>query len=284
MRLVERQHITHTHPQFEYCRNITHLSKNLYNAALYVNRQHFFQTHSYYSDIGIINEFTRSDNVDYRALPSKVAKQTIRQVHKDFTSFFKLLKLKQKGEYDKKVHIPGYKDKDGYTVVTFPKESLSKKPVYDAEHDRYTHTACSRDTKFKFSFSSQHKDVDCIRIIPQQDGYYFILEVVYTVKTPQYVPDNGKYASIDLGVNNLLAVFFNFDAEALLVNGKPVKSVNQYYNKKKAKLQRELFACHNTIALDDECCNQQYSSNQLRRLSRMRSNKINDMLHKASRF
>ena len=288
MRLVERQHITHTHPQYEYCKNITHLSKNLYNAALYVNRQHFFKTHSYYSDISIINEFTQNDNVDYRALPSKVAKQTIRQVNKDFTSFFKLLELKRKGEYDKKVNIPGYKDKAGYTLVTFPKESISKKPVYDAENDQYKHTVCGRDAKFKFSFYSQHKHVDNVRIIPKQDGLYFILEIVYTVETPQYVPDNGRYASIDLGVNNLLAVFFNFDTDALLINGRPVKSVNQYYNKKKAQLQKELFACHNTIVNTDEygndCYEQQYNSNQLRQLSMYRTNKINDTLHKASRF
>lgn len=288
MRLVERQHITHTHPQYEYCKNITHLSKNLYNAALYLNRQHYFKTHSYYSDISIINEFTQNDNVDYRALPSKVAKQTVRQVHKDFTSFFKLLELKRKGEYDKKVNIPGYKDKKGYTLVTFPKESISKKPVYDAENDQYKHTVCGRDKEFKFSFYSQHKHVDSVRIIPKQDGLYFILEIVYTVETPQYVPDNGKYASIDLGVNNLLAVFFNFDTDALLINGRPVKSVNQYYNKKKAQLQKELFACHNTIVNSDEygndCYEQQYNSNQLRCLSTYRSNKINDALHKVSRF
>lgn len=287
MRLVERQHIRRNHRDYEYCRKITHLSKNLYNAALYSSRQHFFDTKEYKGDYAIINDFTKENNGDYRALPTKVAKQTVRQVHKDFSSFFSLLKMKLQGKYDKSVKIPSYKDKSGYAVVTFPKESIGKKPLYNPEKGMYIHTVCGRDKNFRFSFHSSHKNIDSARIIPKQSGDFFILEVIHSVEEPPLVEDNGRYASIDLGVNNIMSVFFNCTSESMLINGRPVKSINQFYNKKKAKMYGELSLCQN-ISVENGRGYQNkakhYDSKRLRKLNSDRNNKINDSLHKITRF
>ena len=273
MRLVERHYIKKSHNSYEYCKNITHLAKNLYNAALYTNRQQFFHTGEYYNDFSISKQFTKENNPDYRALPTKVAKQIIRKVHQDFQSFFALLKSKQSGAYNKKVKIPSYKPTDGYTTVTFPQESISRKTVYDKNSKLYQHTVCTRDDDFRFNFISKIENVDNVRIVPKDNGTYFIIEVVYTVKDTDYKADNGRYASIDPGVNNIAAVFFNFDEESLLINGKPVKSVNQYYNKRKSAIQRNLQICNGT-----------YISSRLSYLYKKRECKINDMLHKITRF
>jgi putative transposase len=73
-----------------------------------------------------------------------------------------------------------------------------------------------------------------------------------------------------LGVNNLCAVAIN-KVDGFLINGRPLKSINQFYNKRKAKLQSLL-------------PNKQKWSKQLSKLTNKRNNKINDYLHKTSKY
>ena len=73
-------------------------------------------------------------------------------------------------------------------------------------------------------------------------GNHIVLEVLYEVEEPALLEDNGRYAAIDLGIDNLCSVSSNC-CNSFIINGKPVKSINQYYNKKKAKLQRRVKKC-----------------------------------------
>ena len=97
-----------------------------------------------------------------------------------------------------------------------------------------------------------------------------MIEVVYQVKEKTH-HDNGKYASIDLGLNNLETVAFNNGSKPLIVNGRPLKSINQYYNKKKAQYQSRLKENKRT-------------SKRICTLTNKRNNKVTDYLHKASRL
>lgn len=287
MQLVERHRVSMHNDSYDYLRMITHYAKNLYNSGLYRVRQHFFATQSYLSFPQLAKMLTREDQPDYRALPTKVAKQVLRNLHSDYTSFFALLKLKKNNEYDEDVRPPRYKKKDGYAVVTFPKEAISKKVSWDNKRGMYKHVVCGRDNIFRHAFYSQYKDIDCIRIIPKYDGLYFVIEIVYTKSTVPVTADNGRYASVDLGINNLLAVFFNFNTHALLFNGKPIKSINRYYNKQKADSQRKLRACRNTVSYirNEELCHKDmYTSCKMKRRSEKRSNKINNELHTLTRI
>ena len=63
--------------------------------------------------------FKETNNDDYRSLPSQTAQQTMRMVDSNFKSFFKLLKMKQNGKYNKKVQIPKYLDKEGYFTLSY---------------------------------------------------------------------------------------------------------------------------------------------------------------------
>ena len=58
-----------------------------------------------------------------------------------------------------------------------------------------------------------------------------------------------------------------------IVNGRPLKSINHYYNKKKAKLQSQ-----------QKKNNKQINRNKLRILELKRKNLINNYLNKASRL
>lgn len=273
-------------PDYEYVKMVTHLSKNLYNSGLYRVREHFFQENQYLSYPKLARMLVQENQPDYRALPTKVGKQTLRKMHQDYTSFFKLVKLKNDGKYDKNVQPSKYKKKDGYTVAVFPKESISKRVTYDEQRKLYAHTVCVNDDTFRHTFYSRHSSIDCIRIIPKYDGMYFVVEIVYTQQLPPQVSDNGRYASVDLGINNLMAVFFNFNTEALLFNGRQVKSINQYYNKQRATIQRMLSSCHNTVSFgkDGKSYHKvRHNSNRINSLSAKRTRKINNELHAISR-
>ena len=107
-----------------------------------------------------------------------------------------------------------------------------------------------------------------VRIIPRNNHY--AIEVVYQVKEKEH-HDNGKYAAIDLGLNNLATVAFNDGSKPLIVNGRPLKSINQYYNKEKAHYQSKLKG-------------NKHTSKRIWALTNKRNNKVTDYLHKASRL
>jgi len=111
-----------------------------------------------------------------------------------------------------------------------------------------------------------------VRIVPQNQ--IFCVEIVYSITindTP--LQDNGRIMSIDLGLDNLATIVTNTGLQPIIVNGKGLKSTNQYYNKKNAHYQR----------IAKQMNNKNYT-NRLHRLTRKRNFKIEDALHKISRF
>ena len=114
--------------------------------------------------------------------------------------------------------------------------------------------------------------INQVRVIPK--GQSFCLEVVYSISVDSELrSDNGRYMSIDLGLDNLATVVTNTGLNPIIVNGKGLKSDNQYYNKKKAHYQ--------SVAKQ---MNKQNCTNRLYRLTQKRNLKVEDYLHKASRY
>lgn len=111
-----------------------------------------------------------------------------------------------------------------------------------------------------------------VRIIPRNNHY--IIEVVYEKQELELKIDNNRYLSIDLGLNNLATCCSNINGfKPFIINGKPLKSINQFYNKElsfyKSKLEKE---------------NKIKKSKRISRLTNKRNNKVNDYLHKSSRI
>ena len=119
------------------------------------------------------------------------------------------------------------------------------------------------------AITSKDQIKEC-RIIPKSSHY--TIEIVYEVQEKEITLNENK-ASIDLGLNNLICLTTNTGTRPLIINGRPLKSINQYYNKKQAELKAQLKKNHN-----------KYSSKRLRKLILKRDNKIKDYLHKSSRF
>ncbi len=124
--------------------------------------------------------------------------------------------------------------------------------------------------KTNIQFKTKQKNIKQVRIVPKNN--YLVLEVVYEATIKELLKDNKRYMSIDLGIDNLTTCSSNV-SKSFIINGKPVKSINQYYNKKKARLQSEL-----------ELKNKKKSSKQIQNLTLKRNNKIKDYFHKASRY
>ena len=246
MNLVERHIIKRNNIHYKELRNLLHLSKNLYNATLYEIRQYYFQNKKYLSYIDINRKFALENNIDYRALPAQVAQQTMRMVDKNFKSFFE---SRKKGI---KAKIPKYLDRQGYFELIYTNQIFSNK------------SRIVKLGKSNIQFTVLHDNIRQIRFIPYNG--YIIMEVIYSKQEKEY-KHNNNMMGIDLGIDNLATCVSNVLKHPIVINGKPVKSMNQYYNKKLAE----------------------YSSNKVNKrlknsLNLKRQNKLNDYFHKSTRY
>ncbi|ONI38754.1 hypothetical protein AN396_10085 [Candidatus Epulonipiscium fishelsonii] len=249
---VRRQVLKRTDKRFNELDNICFLSKNLYNATLYEMRQSYFKTKMYLKYETINKKFTPENQVDYRALPAKVSKMTQMLAEQGFKSY---REKKKKG--DAKARLPKYLVKDGRQVVNYTKQALSFKKK-----------GCVKLSRTEIYIEIGELDVNFVRITPR--GNHIIVEIGYEIEEKE-IQNNERYASIDLGINNLATITSNV-FKPFIINGRALKGINQYYNKnlaiQKSKLEK--------INLK--------TSKKVKNLHIKRNNKINDCLHKATRL
>ena len=228
MILIERHIIKNNSFEYNELDNLCFLSKNLYNTALYRIRQHYFNTGKYLNKFQLINQLTKEKQVDYIALPRKVSQQVIYQVDQNMSSFFELLKLKNKGVYSKRISLPYYKEKFGRNLLIFTNQAISKKQLE-------TNKIIKFGKNIQTTIHTKKELVQQVRVVPHGNDYIAV-EVLYNKPEQQTKIDNHRYMSIDLGINNLCTLGTNCkEINNIIINGKPVKSINQYYNKQVAK-------------------------------------------------
>lgn len=258
--LVEKQIIKSSNPLYKELDNLCFLSKNLYNVTLYTIRQHYFDTNKYKSYFSIVSDFTKENQVDFRALPAKVSRYTIRLVDQNMKSFFALLKKKQANQYTNPVHLPKYLDKTkGRQVIRYNKQSLSFKK------DGFVKLSKS---DIEFQTKVPKNEIQYLELVPC--GNHVKVLIGYYKTKAKLETKQKKIASIDIGQNNLMTVTSNV-FHPVIYNGKPIKSVNQFYNKIRAKEQSELKKVNNVNW-----------SQKLGRLSLWRENQINNYFHKVT--
>ena len=259
MNLTEEECIYPTDERFDLIKELCHLSKNLYNASLYDVRQYYFETKSYRTWQSQVPIFTKIKNPDYYALQSNVAIEVIRQVGQQFINFF--------NDTNKKKRIPKYKDKNGYNLITFNNKTISKQIDFDEDKQLYTYTLCKKSYNLKIK--STKPNVKMVKFVYNEANDLIKCFKIYEVEQPKLKKDNSRYFSIDPGLNNIVSIYNNIGIRPLLYNGRPIKSINQYYNKANAKLKSELPT-------------NVKSSKRLKQLSFKRNNKIDYEMHKIS--
>ena len=268
MYLTLKQQVKHlSKKEFKNLKYLCHIAKNLKNQAIYNVRQHYFKNKKYLSYNENYKILKNSEN--YKKLNSNMAQQILKEVDESFKSFFALLKLAKNGQYNGKIKLPNYLDKDGFTtlVIGFVRLKDDMLIVPYSNSFKKTH----QEVKVKLPSVLKDKKIKEIRIIPKQHSRYFEIQYIYEVEEIQRELNKENVLGIDLGIDNLCTCVTNTGA-SFIIDGRKLKSINQYYNKINAKLQ----------SIKDK---QKIERTTLRqkRITRKRNNRINDYLSKAAR-
>lgn len=269
---VEKHVINKNHPYYAMFCEFTHQSKNLYNHANYLVRKEFVESGKWLRYHALCKLLRHDiDYPDYADMPAaQSAQQTLRLLDANWKSFFKSVKdwSKNKDKYSGRPKLPKYKPKDGQMVVFVTNQQVKQK----GDSLTFPKSFHGFTIKPRCVNLSNFEKLNQVRIVPRNQ--IFCVEIVYSITindTP--LQDNGRIMSIDLGLDNLATIVTNTGLKPIIVNGKGLKSHNQYYNKKMAHYQR----------IAKQMNNKNYT-NRLHQLTRKRNFKIEDALHKISRF
>lgn len=240
-------------------------SKNLYNYANYIIRQEFINNGNWIRYNELFQMVKDSDA--YKDIGSNTGQGTLRMLDRNWKSFFKAIKdwTSHPNKYLGRPKLPKYLSKDGRFVLSL--DSNKVKLI-----DGYVHFAWKPFKLFNNRFKTKAKEriLQC-RFIPR--GSHYIMEVVYEIDVPECEGETNNVAAIDIGVNNFITMVNNIGISPIVIKGGIIKSINQYYNKQKAKLQSEI-----------KKVNKKDWSKRLQRLSDKRFEKIKYHMHCISKY
>ncbi len=231
MRLVERHVIKRIDRRFNAIDRAAFASKNLYNKALYASRQAFFQDGSFPSYLALYRQM--KSEPEYAALPRKVAQWVLKQVCAAWDSYREALRTWETdpSQFLNQPRIPRYKHKEqGRNLLVYTTQALSRPALRNQ-------VICP--SMLDITVQTQQSNIQQVRIIPRS-GFY-VVEVVYAREPTPAAVNPTLHAGVDIGLNNL--AMLTSDKPGFVprvVNGRPVKSINQFYNKRRAALQSQL--------------------------------------------
>ena len=250
---VVKFNIKKSHIDYQYIKVQLIESKEIYNFANYVLRQIYFKnTHNHKYSLEFVNEYPRlkelflqyiEENKQFTTLfykiicefsklkqysiNSKIVQNIVDKLKNDWTSYWALLKAKKDQTYNKKINIPAYKKK--YNLVEYNNQVMSKKKLKLG----YIGTD-KMQQGIKIAKKHQELNCKCFRIYEKHDK--LVCELIYE-KDITKVEKTDKVASIDLGLENLFTIAFNYNKKGISIKGTKLKAINQYFNKLKASLQ-----------------------------------------------
>ena len=242
MQLAERHLIKPSHELYATLDDLTFKAKNLYNHGLYLYRQSYFE-HKKNPDNPVLSwadidkTLRKQGHDDIRALPSKVAGTVLKNLGENISSFWKLVRLKNKGELNQKPKLPGYLHKtEGRYPLSFNYQTFGAKRGSNNEL-----FLCPKG--INLPIPTKVSNPKQVRITPSHNN--FIIEVIYDAEE-RTQKQTSKYAGIDLGVDNFATVTFSTHNNPLIIKGLELKSINQGYNRLIAKAQEQLPAPQRT--------------------------------------
>jgi len=263
MKLVERHVIKRADPRFAVIDAATFASKNLYNAANYVIRQCFIHEGVYlaYHEI----DGRMQGHEAYKALPAKVAQWVLRLLDKNWQRYLAALAAwhADPSKFLGRPRMPGYKDKQrGRNLLAYTVQALSAPAL---------RVGVIVPSMLGIRVKTKQQTVQQVRIIPRIS--FYVVEVIYEHERVQAAVNPALRAGRDVGLNNLATLASDKPGfHPRIVNGRPVKSINHYYNKRRAELQSQL-------ADQGEA----HTSRRLERSTTKRTRRIDHYLHIASR-
>ena len=236
MQLTERHLIKPNHQLYRTLDDLTFKAKNLYNHGLYLYRQSYFE-HKKNPDVPVLiwnkidNLLRTQGHKDVRALPSKVANAVLKNLGENISSFWKLVRIKNKGGLAQNPKLPGYLHKtDGRYPLSFNYQTFGAKRGSNNEL-----FLCPKG--INLPIPTKVANPKQVRIVPRHNN--FIIEVIYDAQE-RAPKSTSKYAGIDLGVDNFATITFSTQNNPLIIKGLELKSINQGYNRLISKAQELL--------------------------------------------
>ena len=271
MYLTVKQELKHlAKDEYLSLRKLSHIAKNLTNEAIYNVRQYYFNEGKYLNYEKNYVLLKSSDN--YKMLNSNMAQQILKEVDGSFKAFFGLLKLAKKGKYSfKDIKLPHYLPKDSYTtlVIGFVRISDNKLIIPYSNQFRKANKIISINLPPILA----DKKIKEIRIIPKANARYFEVQYTYEVKEVQSNLNKDNALAIDLGINNLCTCITS-TGKSFIIDGRRLKSINQWYNKQNSYYQ----SIKDKQNINVKQTHKQYC------LTNKRNRCVSDYLSKASRL
>lgn len=270
MYLTVKQQVKHLSKDgYRSVRELCHAAKNLTNEAIYNVRQYYFTE-------GVFLQYEKNYTLlktspNYRTLNSNMAQQILKEVDSSFKSFFGLLKLAKQGKYAfKDCKLPHYLPKDGYAtlVIGFVRLNGNKLILPFSNSFRKTHKA----VEITIPPVLADKKIKEIRIIPKAKARFFEIQYIYEAEYTQRDLNKNNALAIDLGINNLVTAVSSM-GRSFIIDGRRLKSINQWFNKENARLQ----------SIKDKQNFGKKTTNRQKAIARDRNNKVNDYTNKTAR-
>ena len=246
-----------------------HTSKNLFNQVNYILRKQFINKEKMSSYKTLAKEFSKpsdtEENNNFQKLPAQTAQWTIKKVKDSWNSFFKALKAYKKNPelFTGVPKPPKYKHKDGEFMLIFTNQQCHIK-------DEILKFPKIMNLEVKTGLDN-NIDLREVRIIPEGAGYN--VELVYAKEITDFNELNAnRILGIDVGVRNIITMGNNISEKGIAVKGGVLKSINQYFNKKLAKLK----------SINDKQRKDKENTKRINRLYAVRNRKIRDIMHKLS--
>ena len=270
MYLTVKQKVKHlSKEEYSILRELCHTAKNLANEAIYNVRQYYFTEGEYLKYEK--NYALLKDSPNYKMLNSNMAQQILKEVDGSFKSFFGLLKLAKKGKYAfKDCKLPHYLPKDGFVTLVIGFVRLNEDRLILPYSQMYKKT--HKPVEIKIPPILADKCIKEIRIVPKSGARFFEIQYTYEAECIQRNLNKNNALALDLGVNNLVTAVSS-EGRSFIIDGRKLKSVNQWFNKENARLQ----------GIKDRQGDKRRTTNRQKILAGKRNRQVNDYMSKAAK-
>ena len=270
MYLTVKQKVKHlSKEEYSVLRELCHTAKNLANEAIYNVRQYYFTDGEYLKYEK--NYALLKDSPNYKMLNSNMAQQILKEVDGSFKSFFGLLKLAKKGKYSfRDCKLPHYLPKDGFVTLVIGFVRLNENRLILPYSQMYKKTHKPVEIKIPPILADKH--IKEIRIIPKSGARFFEIQYTYEAECIQRNLNKNNALALDLGVNNLVTAVSS-EGRSFIIDGRKLKSVNQWFNKENARLQ----------GIKDRQGDKRRTTNRQKILADKRNRQVNDYMSKTAK-
>lgn len=256
-----------SNPDYKFFDNLCFKAKNLYNQALYTERQIYFQYNKFLSNFEMYKLLNGTEA--FEELPAQEVSEILKMIYSELKSFQAATREynNHPEKFKGRPKLPHYKHKtNGRYVLNFGLQQLRFKEGCIILPKKLNNHA------IKLPKHINIEDIQCLRIVPQNQR--IVLEIVYSKPIEEPNKSNLKYtAGVDLGIDNFATIaVYGPHINPIILNGKGLKSYNKYFNKRLSYLKSQAMTCNNS-----------HTTARIQRLYNKRQNYINTWMHTASK-